>query len=122
MSDCVHFLGSRNDVPAIVENIDAFIYSTDHDTFGIAVVEAMAAGVPVFVNDWEVMIEITNNGEWATIYKTKDEQDLLEKFSIFLQNRDEYAEEAKKTMKLVREKFSIEHHIQELEKVYSVLQ
>ncbi len=37
LNDCVHFLGTRNDVPAILQNIDAFVYSTDHDTFGIAV-------------------------------------------------------------------------------------
>ena len=118
LSGCVHFLGSRNDVPAILRNMDAFVYSTDHDTFGIAVMEAIAAGVPVFVNDWEVMAEITNHGEWATIYKTQDERDLLEKFGLFLQNRDEYKNKALEAAQKVRQQFSIERHIRELNDVY----
>ncbi|MGC3976993.1 MAG: glycosyltransferase family 4 protein [Paludibacteraceae bacterium] len=40
----VSFLGIRNDVPEILSELDVFIYSTEHDTFGIAVAEAMAAG------------------------------------------------------------------------------
>ena len=121
LSDCVHFLGSRSDVPTILQNIDVFIYSTDHDTFGIAVIEAIAARLPVFVNDWGVMKEITNSGEWATLYKTKDEQDLLEKFLVFLQHKDKYQLKTQKAAKKVREKFSIEKHISELSKVYDDL-
>ena len=118
LQDYVHFLGSRNDVPAILKNMDAFVYSTDHDTFGIAVVEAMAARIPVFVNDWEVMVEISNHGEWATIYKSKDENDLLAKFMLFLQQKEIYQQKAINTSAKVRETFSIEKHLQNLAKEY----
>ena len=113
-----HFLGTRDDVPAILKQLDAFVYSTDHDTFGIAVIEAIAAGIPVFVNDWEVMTEITNNGKLAVLYKTKDEQDLFEKFMLFLHNRSEYIQKAKENSQIVRDKFSIEKHLQNLKKEY----
>ncbi|MDR1544513.1 MAG: glycosyltransferase family 4 protein [Prevotellaceae bacterium] len=114
----VHFLGSRNDVPAILQHIDAFIYSTDHDTFGIAVIEAIAAGLPVFVNDFEVMKEIADNGKFAILYKTKNETDLLDKFLLFLQNQNEYKENAKKNAIEIRKKFSIEEHLKVLERNY----
>jgi len=116
--DRVSFLGSRNDVPFILQQLDAFLYSTVHDTFGIAVVEAMAVGIPVFVNDWDVMKEITGNGKYATLYKTKDEIDLLREFMLFLQNKDRYKAKAKEAARFVREHFSIEKHIEELKKVY----
>jgi glycosyltransferase involved in cell wall biosynthesis len=121
LSDCVHFLGTRKDVPAILTQMDAFIYSTEHDTFGIAVVEAIAAGVPVFVNDWKVMAEVTSQGEWATLYKTKSEQDLFNRFLLFLQNRNKYIEKAKKGSQAVRTKFSIEEHLQNLQKEYDLI-
>ncbi|MFV0392319.1 MAG: glycosyltransferase family 4 protein [Paludibacteraceae bacterium] len=73
----VSFLGIRDDVPDILSRLDAFIYATEHDTFGIAVVEAIASGIPVFVNDWDVMNEICENGRFANLYKTNDEKDLL---------------------------------------------
>ena len=118
LEDCVHFVGSRDDVPAILKNIDAFVYSTDHDTFGIAIVEAIAAGVPVFVNDWGVMKEITKNGEWATLYKTKDEQDLLSKFMLFLHNRDEFRSKALENSCKIKKAYSIENHIANMNKIY----
>jgi len=114
----VHFLGSRNDVPAILKNVDAFIYSTSHDTFGIAVIEAIACEIPVFVNDWDVIKEIVDNGKLAVLYKTKDENDLLEKFLLFLQNKNRYDENAKKNAIEIRKKFSIENHLTKLNQEY----
>lgn len=118
LNNYVHFLGARADVPAILQNMDAFVYSTDHDTFGIAVIEAIACGLPVFVNDWGVMNEITNNGEWTTLYKTENEQDLLSKFAHFLKNREAYNEKAQIAAIGVRKKYNIETHINNLQQVY----
>lgn len=118
LADCVHFLGSRNDVPQLLESWDAFVYSTDHDTFGIAVIEAIASGLPTFVNDWEVMREITQNGTLATLYKTKDEADLLEKFMLFLQNRDSVWQKACDKADIARETYSIKRHLQSLNTIY----
>lgn len=115
----VSFLGSRDDVPDILSQLDAFVYATDHDTFGIGVVEAMAVGIPVFVNDWQVMSEITDSGKYATLYKTKDEQDLLRHFLLFLQDRTDFMTKAANASSFVRHKYSIEKHIERLKKIYN---
>jgi len=115
----VSFLGSREDVPGILSQLDAFVYATDHDTFGIGVVEAMAVGIPVFVNDWVVMSEITDDGKYATIYKTKDEQDLLRHFLLFLQDKTDFLTKAANASSFVRQKYGIENHIEKLKQVYS---
>lgn len=117
----VSFLGSRSDVPTLLPQLDAFIYSTAHDTFGIAVVEAIAAGIPVFVNDWEVMREITNGGAWATMYQSRNEQDLLQKFLDFYHNREKYAAEAAENALAVRQRYSIETHLTNLKIIYTEL-
>ncbi len=118
--DEVHFLGARSDVPAILQQLDAFIYATDHDTFGIAVIEAIAAGVPTFVNDWEVMNEITQQGRLATLYRTGDTDDLMTKFMYFMEHQEESKEEAKQHTIAVRELYSIETHITRLNEVYKI--
>jgi glycosyltransferase involved in cell wall biosynthesis len=115
----VSFLGSREDVPAILSQLDAFVYATDHDTFGIGVVEAMAVEIPVFVNDWMVMSEITDDGKYATIYKTKDEQDLLRHFLLFLQDKTNFLTKAANASFFVRQKYGIENHIEKLKKIYN---
>jgi L-malate glycosyltransferase len=115
----VSFLGSRDDVPDILSQLDAFVYATDHDTFGIGIVEAMAVGIPVFVNDWMVMSEITDNGKYATLYKTKDDQDLLRHFLLFLQDKTDFLTKAANASSFVRQKYSIEKHIDNLMKIYN---
>lgn len=121
LNSFVSFLGTRSDVPQLLPQFDAFLYATDHDTFGIGVVEAMAAQIPVFVNDWGVMNEITENGEYANLYKTKEENDLLQKFMLFLQDKSVFAQKAIKASTFVQKKFSIENHITNLKNEYITL-
>lgn len=114
----ISFLGMRTDVPQILAQSDAFLYATDYDTFGIAVAEAMATGIPVFVNDWEVMSEITVHGKYATLYKTKDERDLVKKFMLFLKHKNDYISKAQLAQQFVRETYNIESHISNLMQQY----
>ncbi len=118
LSSKVTFLGVRNDVPAILHALDAFVYATEHDTFGIAVVEAIAAGTPVFVNDWAVMNEVTEQGALATLYRSDNEQDLLKKFLVFLKHREEAIEASQRQSMLVKQKYGIKQHIINLKDIY----
>lgn len=121
LNTSVFFLGGRSDVPAILQNVDAFVYSTNDDTFGIAVVEAVASGLPVIVNDWEVMKEVTDNGNLAYMYKTKDVEDCVERLGQLVNNLANYKQDARMNAKIVREKYSIEAHIHNLSNIYKLL-
>ena len=122
LDDCVHFLGERKDIPDLLKEMDLFVYASEHDTFGIAVLEALAAGVPVIVNDWVVMKEITENGKYAELYKTDDVNDCMEKIIRFIENKnnkaDELAERKRTVAAEIRRKYSIENHIRKLNNVY----
>ena len=121
MLDRVHFVGGRSDVPAILQHIDGFVYSSDHDTFGIAVVEAIAAGVPVLVNDWDVMKEITDNGKTATLYDTKNVESCVEKMKDLIENPGRHKRAALSHAQVIREQFSIERHIRRLFEIYQLV-
>ena len=118
LDSSVFFVGGRNDVPAILQHIDAFVYATNRDTFGIAVIEAIASGLPAIVNDWEVMKEVTSNGDWATLYKTMDFADCADKIEKFIKNEELRKEDAQLNVEAVRQRFSIENHILNLNEVY----
>ncbi|MCQ2312234.1 MAG: glycosyltransferase family 4 protein [Paludibacteraceae bacterium] len=119
--DNVHFLGARDDVPSILKSSDGFVYSSASDTFGIAVVEAMAAGLPVIVNDWVVMKEITKNGQWATLYESENVVDCTRKIEDLLNNLEVRKAEAKEIARQVREEYSIERHIERLDNIYRLV-
>lgn len=114
----VHFVGGRGDVPAILQNMDGFVYATAHDTFGIAVVEALANGLPVIVNDWEVMREVTHDGEWATLYKTGDSEDCARAIGQLLEHLSKEKRKATEIALKVRAEYSIERHIERLAEMY----
>lgn len=117
----VFFLGGRSDVPQLLHQMDGYVYSTESDTFGISVIEAMAAGLPVVVNDWDVMREICTDGnnKWATFFRSNDVEDCAEKMLDLIQNIDKYKEKARGIALQVCQKYSIEKHIDNLAKVYS---
>lgn len=117
----VKFLGGRSDVPEILQNLDGFVYSTSHDTFGIAVVEAMASGVPLLVNDYPTMLEITQDGQWATLFKSDDVEDCANKLQYFIKNISELKTKAQEQKGEIRKKYSIENHLYTLNKVYNNL-
>ena len=82
----------------------------------------MASGIPVLVNDWVVMKEITDQGSLAALYGTRDVEDCLSKLDDLTDHLDERKAMAKKVAGIVRRRFSIENHLDNLNKVYHSLQ
>ena len=118
LTDKVHFLGNRTDIPYLLRQMDLFLYASEHDTFGIAVIEALASGLPVIVNDWDVMKEITCNGNYALLYRTDDVEDCIEKIRFFMDAQKDLQSKMPETMEAVRWQYSMDRHMYELNKVY----
>ena len=51
LSDKVLFLGTRTDVPALLQAMDCFVFPSRYEGLGMAVVEAQAAGLPCAASD-----------------------------------------------------------------------
>ena len=116
--DHVTFLGNRSDIPWLLSRMDLFFYASEHDTFGIAVIEALAVGLPVLVNDWAVMKEITQDGALAMLYRTDDLEDCLTKIRNFARFNGDDRPDCSRTMAVVRERYSIEGHLRKLNEIY----
>jgi glycosyltransferase involved in cell wall biosynthesis len=115
----VSFLGSRSDVAEILKSSDAFIYSSGHDSFGIAVIEALFTLDNIFLNDWPVMQEISKQGAFATIFETNNENDLFSKFNSNFEENKHISQTEK--VQFLMANFSIEQHLLGLEKIYKNL-
>lgn len=69
----VHFLGTRRDVAEQLGQCDVFAFAAKPDEgFGIALVEAMAAGVPIVATDVGACREILGGGEAGLLVPPKD--------------------------------------------------
>lgn len=51
LQDNITFAGHRDDVAALLQASDAFLFPSKHEGLGLAVVEAQAAGLPCVVSD-----------------------------------------------------------------------
>lgn len=48
LGDATRFVGRRSDVEALLGHADGFVLTSDNESFGVAALEAMSSGVPVF--------------------------------------------------------------------------
>ena len=118
VSEKVHFLGARNDVPDILDALDVFVCSSFAEGLPIAVNEAMLANVPVILSDIEPLREASNNGEFAEIFPVRNHEILSEKILKLLSNKNLRDVLAIKAHQFAVEKFGIETHLKNLEKLY----
>ena len=68
----VHFLGMRDDVPELLPGFDIFVLSSIHEGLSIALVEALAAGVPVVATRVGGIPELITHGQYGLLVPPHD--------------------------------------------------
>ena len=68
----VHFLGMRDDVPALLPAFDVFVLSSLHEGLSIALIEAMAAGLPVVATRVGGIPQLITDGEQGVLVRPRD--------------------------------------------------
>lgn len=72
LADHVRFFGNRDDVPRLLGQMDVFAFATTKaEGFGIALIEALAAEVPVVATDVGPCAEVLNKGKWGRLVPEK---------------------------------------------------
>jgi glycosyltransferase involved in cell wall biosynthesis len=56
VSDRVELLGPRRDIPELLDSADLFVLSSDCESFGLVLIEAIARGLPVVTTDCSTSI------------------------------------------------------------------
>jgi glycosyltransferase involved in cell wall biosynthesis len=121
IADRVHFLGSRSDVPDVLNALDVFVFSSLQEGLPVAVTEAMLAGVPMIVSDIEPLLEASGNGEFAEVFPVRDVDALAEKMIDLGSNAGKRAALALRAKAFAGGNFSIDAHFRELLKLYNSL-
>ncbi|MFN8238722.1 MAG: glycosyltransferase family 4 protein [Chitinophagales bacterium] len=64
----INFLGFRSNVPELLQDLDVFVFTSHTEGLGTAVLEAMAAEVPVVCRNFPVAKEMIQDGKTGSIY------------------------------------------------------
>lgn len=64
--------GFRRDVPQLLNAMDVFAFPSHNEAFGLALIEAMAAGLPTVSSDCDGVLDIVVEGETGLMVAPKD--------------------------------------------------
>lgn len=68
----VFFTGSRTDIPELLSIMDVYICPSLHESFGLSVIEAMAAAKPIIASNMTVIPELIAPGKNGIIVPLRD--------------------------------------------------
>ncbi len=78
LGDRVDFCGWLSKPEDFMAGVDLFVVPSRHEAFGLVVVEAMAAGVPVVASDIKGPRDILSNGKFGALCRGEDPAALAE--------------------------------------------
>lgn len=115
ISDRVHFLGFRQDIPRLLKTVDIVVLSSHWEGFGLAAVEGMAAGKPVIASDVDGLNNVVNNYDLK--FKVRDYNKLSQIIYLLVNNENYYLEKSKEAS-IQCERYDINRVIKEYLKTY----
>ena len=72
LGDRVHFLGNRDDVPALLGGSDMFVLPSLWEGLPMALLEAMAAGLPIVATEVSGTVQVMTSGETGILVPPGD--------------------------------------------------
>lgn len=115
----INFVGQvpNEEVPWYMVSADIFILPSLSEGFPVAVLEAMASGLPVITTNLRALHEFVNDGENGLLAEPKNPEQIADKILMLLED-DELRVRMSKKNKEVVEKYSWEVIVGRLEGVY----
>jgi glycosyltransferase involved in cell wall biosynthesis len=114
----VSLTGWVDDVARLLGGFDLFVSPSRSEPFGLSIVEAMAAAVPVIATASEGAREIIDDGETGGLVPVGDAAALANAIVELLSNPQERERLSENAQLAVRERFSLEGMVAATEQVY----
>lgn len=123
ISNVVFFLGMKTsaEVKDLLGRINLFVMASNWEGLPIAVLEAMASGLPVVATNVGGLAEVVQHGQSGFLVPPGQPRVLAERINYLLENREVCAEMGKKGRRRVEALFSSQRMITELESTYQRL-
>jgi glycosyltransferase involved in cell wall biosynthesis len=118
LTERVRFAGRCQDVPGFLSTLDVFVSASRSEAFGIAMVEAMASGLPVVATATEGARELIEDGLTGLIVPVGDHVSLAESVAGLLRDATRRLTVGVRARDVAFERFSLERMIADTERVY----
>ncbi len=86
LADAAQLLGARNDIPDLLASVDVFCLPSREEGLSLAVIEAMAAGLPVAASRVGGVPELVDDGKTGLLVPPGDPVELAHALETLLRN------------------------------------
>ena len=104
----VYFLGLRHDVPSLLLGADIFCYTSYYEGFPNALLEAMAAGLPIISTNFAGVDELVDDGVNGTVVPIDDVNAAVAALKSYLDNPSKTKSIASAARVSVEQRFSVQ--------------
>ncbi len=110
--------GWHDDIPGLLSSLTLFVSTARSEPFGLSIVEAMAAGLPVVAAASEGALEIIEDGHSGKLVPVDDPQSLAKAINNLLDDPLERSRLGRNAMLAARERYSLTRMASDTERVY----
>jgi L-malate glycosyltransferase len=118
LTNRVRFLGRMDDISELYCALEVFVSASHSESFGLAIVEAMAAGAAVVATDTDGAKEILRDGSTGILVPIGGIGHISRAISELLAHPEKGKEITANAQADVQRRFSLERMVEETEKIY----
>lgn len=118
IADKVIFAGFRRDIPRILSELDLLVHPAIMEGLGVAILQAMAAGLPVIATPVGGIPEVVRDGVSGLLIPPKDSDALGQAILSILPYPDVRRHMGEEGRRIVREQFSVDRMVDRTLRVY----
>jgi glycosyltransferase involved in cell wall biosynthesis len=117
-AESVHFVGTRDDVPALLDLFDVFAFPSHHEGLPGALIEAMAAGLPIVASAIDGNTELVEDGETGLLVPPEDPRALETNVRALLDDPERARSLGRAAQADAYERFSLDTMVEGFEEFY----
>lgn len=114
------FIGavSHEEVPDYLNKLDIYCAPSISESFGVAIIEASACGIPVIVSDVGGLPEVVINNKTGYVVQNKNVNHITEKLYDLVMNEGKRIEMGKNGREYITSNYSWKHSVKIMENLY----
>ena len=118
LGHAVTFAGYRRDIRNILSAIDVFAFPSHAESFGVSLIEAMAAGLPSVASSSDGVLDIVTDGENGLLVPPKNSPELAAALTRLIDDPSLRSRLGRAARQRVQEKFERAAQLDRLESIY----
>jgi len=121
IAENISLLGARHDVPNLLEACDIGLLCSHQEGFSNAILEGMAAGLPMIVTDVGGNAEAVLDGQTGIVVPARDPKHIAEAIVCLANNASMRADLGAAARRRLEEHFSLDHCVGSYDELYRTL-